>query len=51
MQNHRQKTTENKQKDAEIKVLKGGNKSLKKGLFDLIELEIIMGDYYEKYVD
>ena len=33
----------------EIEVLKGASKSLKKGIFDLIELEIIMGDYYEKY--
>ena len=33
----------------EVKVLKGANKSLKKGLFDLIELEIIMGNYYENY--
>ncbi len=33
----------------EINILKGAAKSLKKGLFELVELEIILGNYYEKY--
>ena len=33
----------------ETKVLQGGRKSISKGIFNIIELEIIMGDYYEKY--
>jgi FkbM family methyltransferase len=34
---------------SEEKILKGGSISLKNGVFDIIELEIIMGNYYEKY--
>ena len=34
---------------SETKILRGGIVSLKKGVFDIIELEVIMGDYYEKY--
>ena len=33
----------------ETNVLKGSNKSIRMGIFNIIELEIIMGDYYEKY--
>lgn len=33
----------------EVEVLEGGKNSLKKGFFELIEIEIIMGDYYQKY--
>ena len=33
----------------EAKVLKGSSKSIRMGIFNIIELEIIMGDYYEEY--
>ena len=33
----------------ENNVLKGSRKSIRNGIFNLIELEIIMGDYYERY--
>ena len=35
----------------ETNVLKGGIKSLNKGLFDVIELEVILGEYYEKFTN
>ena len=33
----------------DAKVLKGSSKSIRMGIFNIIELEIIMGDYYEEY--
>tara|TARA_E500000178_G_C16912341_1_gene703267 strand:+ start:339 stop:1070 length:732 start_codon:yes stop_codon:yes gene_type:complete len=35
----------------ETKVLKGASKCIKKEIFSLIEVEIIMGDYYENSLD
>jgi len=33
----------------EAKILKGSSRSIRMGIFNIIELEIIMGDYYEEY--